>query len=186
MPLKGHYNIVNYVAVYQRPNKRKIMKNKESDLQIRCVTWFRYQFPQFARLLEHPKNEGNGNRRQGSIAKAEGVQAGVADLILHVPAVYLADEGCDEIYITYHSLAVEMKTKTGYQSPGQKEWQQYFEAAGGLYIVVRSYDDFVDQVSRYMSKVLPDVSKAIQAVYASIQKKADEEAKEQFRKLLNK
>ena len=46
-------------------------KHKESDLQIQCVRWFRYQYQAFARLLEHPKNEGNGNHSQGAIAKAE-------------------------------------------------------------------------------------------------------------------
>lgn len=60
------------------------MKHKESDLQIRCVKWFRYQYPEYARLLEHPHNEGNAfNRRQQSIANAEGVTKGVADSLYH-------------------------------------------------------------------------------------------------------
>ena len=82
-------------------------KHKESDLQIRCVKWFRYQYPAYARLLEHPHNEGNGfNRRQQSIANAEGVTKGVADLILHIPAYItgpsLRHSDC------YHSLALEL------------------------------------------------------------------------------
>ncbi len=60
--------------------------HRESDLQIRCVKWFRITYPAFAFLLEHPHNEGNGfNRIQQAIANAEGVTKGVADLILHIP-----------------------------------------------------------------------------------------------------
>jgi len=160
------------------------MKHKESDLQIRCISWFRYQYPAYARLIEHPKNEGCGNRRQGAIAKAEGVQAGVADLILHVPA-YITGPSirhCD----CYHSLALEMKTKTGKQSPVQKQWQRLFEAAGGRYVIIRSYDEFVAEVTRYMLNVPMDVDDAIKKAYAEIEREAELEAQKEFKRLLNK
>ena len=56
------------------------MKHKESKSQIQCVTWFRYEYPELARLLVHPINEGSGHTakdriRQG-IHKAEGAVAG--------------------------------------------------------------------------------------------------------------
>ncbi len=165
------------------------MKYKESDLQIRCIKWFRYQFPAYARLMEHPKNEGNGNRRQGSIAKAEGVQAGVADLILHVPSFdmdIMRQKESTAGDIMLHSLAVEMKTKKGCQSREQKQWQRYFEAAGGKYIIIRSYDDFVDTVSRYLHNVPATIANNIQAVHAQMEREADEEARAQFQKLLKK
>ena len=161
------------------------MKHKESDLQIRCVKWFRYQYPEYARLLEHPHNEGNAfNRRQQSIANAEGVTKGVADLILHVPS-----------YITwpslrhsdsFHSLAIEMKTPKGTQSPEQKTWQRLFEAAGGRYVIIRSYDDFVVEVTRYMLFVPLDIDKRIKQAYADILRKEDEKLKKQMQSFLNK
>lgn len=161
------------------------MKNKESDLQIRCIKWFRYQYPAYAKLMEHPKNEErSGNRRQGAIAKAEGVQAGVADIILHVPA-YITGPSfrhCD----CYHSLALEMKTKTGKQSPVQKQWQRLFEAAGGRYVIIRSYDEFVAEVTRYMLSVPMDVDNAIKKAYAEIEREAELEAQKEFKRLLNK
>lgn len=160
------------------------MKHKESDLQIRCIKWFRYQYPAYARLMEHPKNEGNGNRRQGSISKAEGVQAGVADLILHVPVENYRFDGFRMGPFT--SLAVEMKTPKGSQSKEQKEWQRFFEAAGGMYIVIRSYDDFVSEVTKYIDGVSQSTDAAIKKVYSEIQREADKAAKEQFRKLINK
>lgn len=160
---------------------------KESDLQIRCVRWFRIQYPAYARLLEHPKNEGCDDRVRGAIAKAEGVQAGVADLILHVPSVsFLYNGEMTEEGYTYHSLAIEMKTKTGRQSPEQKIFQRYFEAAGGQYIIVRDFDDFVAQVSRYMSGVPSAIDDSIREVYQAIQKEADEAAKRELQRIINK
>lgn len=159
------------------------MRHPESDLQIRCIKWFRYQFPAYARLMEHPKNEGTGDRRRGAIAKAEGVQPGVADLILHVPSAFDEKRMFDR---SYFSLAIEMKTSTGRQSHAQKEWQQYFEAAGGRYIVVRSYEEFTDEVSKYIARVPLIIHDRITNLHASLQQKADQEAKEQFKKLINK
>jgi len=160
------------------------MKHKESDLQIRCITWFRYQYPAYARLMEHPKNEGCGNRRQGAIAKAEGVQAGVADLILHVPA-YITEASLRHSDC-YHSLAIEMKTKTGTQSPEQKQWQRLFEAAGGRYVIIRSYDDFVAEVTRYMLNVPLDLDLDVKRAHAAIEREAAQRDKEMYQKLIKK
>lgn len=161
------------------------MRHQESDLQIRCIKWFRYQYPAYARLMEHPHNEGNGlNRRQQSIANAEGVTKGVADLILHVPA---DNYRFDTFNVqSFTSLAVEMKTPKGSQSKEQKEWQRFFVAAGGMYIVIRSYDDFVSEVTKYIDGVSQSTDAAIKKVYSELQHEADEAAKEQFRKLINK
>lgn len=160
------------------------MKHKESDLQIRCVKWFRYQYPAYARLLEHPHNEGNGfNRRQQSIANAEGVTKGVADLILHVPS--FPGQETDWTF-SYISLAIEMKTSKGTQSPEQKTWQRLFEAAGGRYVIIRSYDDFVAEVTRYMLFVPQGIDKRIKQAYADILREEDEKLKKQMQSFLKK
>lgn len=159
-------------------------KHKESDLQIQCVRWFRYEYPEFARLLEHPKNEGNGNHSQGAIAKAEGVQAGVADLILHVPS-YITGEPSLRHSDSFHSLAIEMKTKTGSQSPEQREWQLLFEAAGGLYVVIRSFEDFQQIVTKYMLNVPMDVYDAVKLAYDAIEERAKKKALEQFNDIIH-
>ncbi len=182
------------------------MKHKESDLQIRCVNWFRYQYPEFARLMEHPKNEGNGNRRQGAIAKAEGVTKGVADLILHVPSFDTVEAEVpvrhyeiipgtgmcsfhheDKMRVVgYNSLAIEMKTPTGTQSAEQKEWQRLFEAAGGLYIIVRSYDDFVSDVTKYMLNVPVYIKAKVKEAAETIQHEQDERVKKQLKSFVKK
>jgi len=38
-------------------------------------------------------------------------------------------------------MALEIKTPTGRQSQSQKDWQANWELAGGVYAVVRSYED---------------------------------------------
>ena len=160
------------------------MKHKESDLQIRCVKWFRYQYPAYARLLEHPHNEGNAfNRRQQSIANAEGVTKGVADLILHVPSF----PGQETNWVfSYCSLAIEMKTPTGKQSPEQKTWQRLFEAANGRYAIIRSYDDFVAEVTRYMLCVPQGIDKRIKQTHAELQREEAERVKKQLQSFIKK
>ena len=161
------------------------MRYKESETQIKCVSWFRYKYPAYAKLLEHPRNEGSaGTRKQGAIAKAEGVQAGVADLILHVPA-YITEASIRHSDC-YHSLAIEMKTKKGTQSPEQKAWQRLFEAAGGKYILSRSYDHFTEEVTRYMTNVPLDIDAAIRKVHADMEREETQRAKEEFMKLINR
>ncbi len=83
----------------------------------------------------------NGGRRSaatGRILKAEGVVAGVADLIL-----FVAHRG-------YHALCIEMKTDKGRQRDTQKAWQHDVEAQGYKYIICRSLDDFKKQVIGYL------------------------------------
>lgn len=165
------------------------MKHKESDLQIRCIKWFRYQYPAFALLMHHPKNEGHGDRRSGAIAKAEGVTAGVADIILHVPSFDLSSPVCCDTIATnptlYYSLAIELKTPTGRQSPEQHQWQRLFEASGGRYVIIRSYDDFVAEVTRYMLNVPLYVTKTVTATHKQLIAEEDEQVRQQMKKFLN-
>lgn len=43
-------------------------------------------------------------------------------------------------------VAIEVKTRTGKQRPSQAHWQAAWEAAGGLYVVVRSVQEAVEWV----------------------------------------
>lgn len=125
------------------------MRHLESKMQQACVRWFRLQHPRLALLLFHPKNEGHGSRVAGAIAKAEGVVAGVSDLILLVP------NG------RHHILCLEMKTKSGRQSVSQKAFQKAVEAAGGAYHIVRDIDTFICVVNDYVSTIDPCVMQSI-------------------------
>lgn len=168
---------------------RKIHNHhKEQDLQIRCVKYFRCTYPELARLLEHPKNEvASGNRTEGAIAKAEGVQAGVSDLILHVPseAHYIGGELQEELYI-FHSLAIELKTKTGRQSAEQKIMQRYFEAAGSKYVIIRTFEDFCHEVDMYVMGIPYNIHEALMDLYKQIDDEETQAAREELQRLINK
>lgn len=115
------------------------MRHVESGIQKACVLWFRYQYPKYARLLFAVPNGGRRGRVTAAILKAEGVVAGVADLLLLVPS-----GGC-------HGLCIEMKTPDGRQSESQRIWQRAVEGQGYRYAVCRSLDDFRKLIDDYLS-----------------------------------
>ena len=127
------------------------MSMQESYLQQECVAWFRFQYPKYAQVLIHVPNEGKRNTKMvhtkygmkvvcssGARLKAEGLVAGVADLLLLTPNN------------EYGSLAIEMKTPTGRLSDSQKAWREEFEKAGNKYVVCRTFEQFMCEVVDYM------------------------------------
>ena len=116
------------------------MKYDESRIQVACVKWFNYQYPGYRGLLFAVPNGGARNAVTGRILKAEGVVAGVADLILLVPIV------------GHNALCIEMKTEKGRQQASQKEWQEKVESAGAKYVICRSFEQFVEIVTDYMAR----------------------------------
>ena len=113
-----------------------------------CVRWFNMQYPQYRGLLFACPNGGARNLVTAAKLKAEGVVAGVADLLLLVPMFVKAKD--DGWVNTIHALCIEMKTKRGYQSQAQKEWQKKVEAAGYRYVIVRSVEQFIKEINDYL------------------------------------
>lgn len=114
------------------------MIHQESKIQQNCVRWFRLQYPKLAILLFAVPNGGARRRIEGAIMKAEGVTAGVSDLLLMFPAK------------NYHGLCIEMKTPNGKQQPSQKIWQRAVEDAGYKYVLCRSFEDFMTEINAYL------------------------------------
>lgn len=114
------------------------MRKVESDLQCGCVAWFRYQYPEFARLLFSVPNGGSRNVIEAARLKREGVVRGVADLLLLVPK-----KG-------FHGLCIEMKTRVGRQSEHQREWQKEVEQQGYRYAVCKSVAEFMNEINNYL------------------------------------
>lgn len=153
----------------------KRYQHKESELQILCVRWFAYEYPHLRMLLYHPQNEGTANGRvRGAIAKAEGVVAGVADLILQAPS----EDG-------FSCLAIEMKTPTGRQSPEQKMFELYIKAAYGKYVVIRTFEDFKAIVTEYVSDINVAVIAAARSIYKAQIEAENDKARKRMRKLIN-
>ena len=147
------------------------MNHEESKLQQQCVAWFRAQHRQYASLLTHPANEGNGNRITGAIHKAEGTVPGIPDLLLFLPAEY------DRLYCGF---GIELKTAAGRQSQQQKDFQLMFQAAGFMYLVVRSLDEFRVHVNDWVKHVPEYIQEAVASAYKQL---ADNDLQRQRDKL---
>lgn len=102
------------------------MKHQESILQSACVRWFRLQYPNL--VIYAVPNGGSRNVREAQRLKAEGVLAGVADLVIMLP------QG--------KSLYIEMKVKGNKQTDNQKDFQKIAETLGYKYYVCYSFDEF--------------------------------------------
>ena len=125
----------------------------EHEIQCECVKWFREAYPGYRRLLFAVPNGGFRNKATAGKMKAEGVLAGVSDLILLVPNK------------NYHGLCIEMKWEkveidsTGkkhvtrsYQHDEQKAWQWAVEEQGYQYVVCRSLEEFMSCVDTYLGE----------------------------------
>ena len=124
----------------KEPQRRRKPRDEEHQIHCACVRWFSYQYPELhGRLFAVP----NGGRRDETTAaklKAEGVVAGVADLI------FLRRNR------DYGALLIEMKTPTGRQSDSQKKWQFTLCSEDEYkYVVCRSLDDFIKEVNDYLN-----------------------------------
>lgn len=128
------------MAAHRATHKhRKRPSEEEHRIQCACVRWFHLEYPEYkGRLFSVP----NGGRRDATTAaklKAEGVVAGVSDLILL------------KRNKLYGALLIEMKTESGRQSESQKQWEQIVTAEDEYkYVVCHSFDDFQREVDNYL------------------------------------
>jgi hypothetical protein len=127
------------------------MTQEEHNIQAACVRWFGYAHPELRGLLFAVPNGGARSKATAGRLKAEGVVAGVSDLILLVPRcrAKITENNAASIEIK-HALCIEMKTAKGRQSAEQKEWQKKVEGHGYKYAVCRSLDEFIDTVEAYL------------------------------------
>lgn len=117
------------------------MRHIESQIQQQCVKWFRLQYADLALLLFAVPNGGARNKLEAGIMKGEGVTAGVADMLFLFPNA------------EHHGLCIEFKTPKGRQQDSQKRFQRKVEAFGYRYEIVRSFEEFVNLIRNYLSKV---------------------------------
>lgn len=71
--------------------------------------------------------------------KAEGVKAGIPDLMLAYP--------CGG----YHGLYLETKAPKGKLTPSQKEYRSLLQAQGYAWAEYRDIQEFISIISNYMS-----------------------------------
>ena len=117
------------------------MKHLESKLQQACLKWARFQYPECRKLLFSVPNGAHLSQVQARILKAEGMTAGVPDMILWHPS---ADR-------RHYGLAIEFKTEKGRQSEYQKAFQKALEGTGCYrYEVVRDFEQFRKLLTDYL------------------------------------
>jgi hypothetical protein len=102
--------------------------NSEHLEQVRLVSWFRKTYPD-TRILAIP-NGGIRSASAGASLKAEGVSAGVPDLV-----------------VPEWLLWIEMKRETGGTvSPAQRDWISYLKSIGHLVIIGMGFEDAKQQI----------------------------------------
>ena len=117
------------------------MNHPESHLQQVCLKWARLQYPVCRTLLFSVPNGAHLSQVQARILKAEGMTAGVSDMLLLHPSA----DG------KHCALCLEFKFGTGTQSPLQVAWQQEVERTGCYrYEVVRSFEEFRRIIENYL------------------------------------
>ena len=142
MSRDAYFDLLARQEAEEKKTKRKRkVEHTESNLQRACVTYFRTQYPNDALMLFAVPNGGGRSVVEASIMKAEGVTAGVSDLLLLEAR---GGWGC---------LCLEAKTKKkgSGQSKAQKAWQEAAERAGNLYKVFRTFEEFKTIVDDYMA-----------------------------------
>ena len=128
------------------------MEEREAKIQQDIVIYFHNEYPQYRGCLWAQNNgvmsptvrDGFSDvivkrlrgwaARTGSKMRFRGTVAGVSDLAM---------------FIDGKSLFVEVKTPRGKQSEKQKDWQAAIEAQGGVYVLVRSLEEFKEAIKKH-------------------------------------
>ena len=108
----------------------------ERDEQIALFDWASYR-PDL-KLMYHITNEGRRTVQHTMSLLRQGMKPGVPDICLPVARG------------VYHGLYIELKTKTGLQSPEQKQWQRDLLNEGYCAAVCHGFDEARDLIDWYM------------------------------------
>ena len=121
-------------------NKKHLVEGSESDHQKALMVWAAYmkvQCPELDLLYSIPNGACVAPKNRKRLV-AEGLKRGMPDL--HLPVA----RG------PYHSLFLELKTKTGRLSPHQQERMELLEAAGNLCKTSRSFQESITILKEYL------------------------------------
>lgn len=119
--------------------KGKKYDKPEERMQIEFFNQVPIFFPKLpSKLLFAIPNGGSRNIIEAKNLKAQGVKAGVSDVLLLIPKK------------SYSCLCLEFKTEKVKQSEEQKIFQKQAEEYGNKYIVVRSVKEAIDTLKRYL------------------------------------
>jgi len=131
-----------------KPKVKRSHKDEEHKIQVSCFKWFNLAYRDLQGLLFAIPNGGRRDKTTAAKLKAEGVVAGVADLMLAVPNK------------DYHGLFIEMKTEVrgSRQRESQKAFEKNVTAKGYKYSVCRSFDEFQPLIKDYLCNIETDMA----------------------------
>lgn len=110
------------------------MKTTEHKLQCAVARYLDHAIPYGTAIWFSVPNGGQRSKATAGKLRAEGVKAGVADLIVIAP---------------HGVLAIELKTDTGRQSQSQRGWQSALEDVGHTYRICRSIDEVEEALREF-------------------------------------
>lgn len=128
---------------------RQVPRQREHELQVSLVELCRYkrrQYPALRYLLAYPA----GGHRHPAVAakmKAEGVRAGVSDLLLAAPSKNPNGD-------VYHGLWLELKVPGGRVRESQQEWLDAMRRQGYAARVAWSFDEAWQTIENYLNEEL--------------------------------
>lgn len=114
------------------------IKLSEDDLQRQCISWFKWQYPAYAKRIFHPANGGSRNVIEATKLKAMGVLPGVSDVIITIPRKGYGGLFCE--------LKVGKNGLSEHQQGFIKEHEQDYSCH-----VVRGLDEFITVVNNYLA-----------------------------------
>lgn len=128
-----------------KPTPPRKHGNPEAKLQSDCHTYLWNTHPETRLLYFATFNESSvrylSKKEQeilGAQRNARGLIAGVSDSLLLLPRG------------EWHGCCVEFKTEIGRQNDAQRAWQAKVESVGYKYIVVRSLEQFKQEMENYL------------------------------------
>lgn len=114
----------------------------EDNLQIACINWFKYQYPNTL-ITSFPAGyvfagTQQQRKRTGKRMNDMGYRKGIPDLFIIHPNN------------RFHGLFIELKTEKGNVSKEQKEMLKRLDELGYFTSICRSLDDFMFTVNSYL------------------------------------
>ena len=109
-------------------------KQTEAYIQNQIFIWFHNTYPYY--IIHAVPNGGFRNTAEAVAMKNTGTVAGISDLIIWLP--------------NGRAIMVEVKDATGKQSDAQIKIQNKLVKLKGVYLLVRSLEDFQEQIKLYL------------------------------------
>jgi hypothetical protein len=114
----------------KKPAKKREVSERE--IQMKCKQWLDKSGLWSRLLIFHVANERKGGFGVQMHFKRMGVRPGVADWLVFVPG---------------RAIAIELKDDEGEQDADQIKFQKQWEAAGNVYLIVRTLEEFQGTVN---------------------------------------